>query len=96
MNTAERLLNLPEQHELFSELLKEIRALRMSGKDELWDVSDIATYLRYAKSTVHNKIITIPTFPRAVVIATADARNGTKRWKAEEVRQWAIRIREAR
>lgn len=91
MNAAE---NLPVNDAILNQILDELRRQRTSAKDELWDADDIATYLRYGKSTVQNKIITTPGFPRAVIIATTDSKKGTRRWKADEVRNWALKIRE--
>lgn len=91
MNTAEQL---PANQAILSQILDELRRQRTSTKDELWDADDIAAYLRYTKSTVQNKIIKTPGFPRAVIIATTDSKNGTRRWKADEVRNWALKIRE--
>ena len=91
MNTAEQLAT---DQAILSQILDELRRQRTSAKDELWDADDIASYLRYRKSTVQNKTIKTPGFPRAVILANADSKNGTRRWKADEVRAWALKIRE--
>ena len=92
MNTAEQLAT---DQAILSQILDELRRQRTSAKDELWDADDIASYLRYRKSTVQNKTLSAPGFPRAVILVNdADSKKGTKRWKAEEVRAWALKIRE--
>lgn len=60
---------------------------------DLWDTEHIARYLKYSYSTVRDKIICLPSFPRPIRINTA---NGTSlpRFKAREVIQWAESLQE--
>lgn len=62
-------------------------------KHELWDVADIAVYLKLSKSSVQHRSITRDDFPRAVRIPTENG-SGGRRWYAHEVKEWIKRNRE--
>lgn len=59
-----------------------------AGKNDIWDIGDIAQYLRYKKNTVYCKVLRHPTFPNPKILPT-----GAKRYRASEVKMWALRER---
>lgn len=66
-------------------ILDELQRQRV--KDDLWTADDIATYLKLKKSTVQQRILKSVGFPRPVILPTT-AEGGSKRWVADEVKQW--------
>ena len=72
-------------------ILKAIQELREQTGD-FWRVGQIATCFNCSKSTVQNRIITHPTFPRERRLPTGrDGGRGGPMWKASEVRAWPDR-----
>ena len=75
---------------MLSDLIAAINELRdaiqhpMPPEKRLWDHADIAAYLKYSKSAAH-RITSRMDFPRALQLVD----NGTPRWLAREVIQWA-------
>lgn len=55
---------------------------------DLWDTEHIAAYLKYSHSTVRDKILPLPSFPKPICIRTANG-SGLPRYKAREVVKWA-------
>lgn len=64
----------------------------MNSKNEepLWTASEIAHYLNLSKSSVQGRVICRPDFPRAIKLPS-----GGRRWVPAEVRDWALKQREA-
>lgn len=52
--------------------------------DVLWDVNDIATYLKRTPDNVRRKVITLAFFPEPIRIE-----GGHPRWYPSEVKHWA-------
>ena len=77
---------------LLLEILNELKSLR-SDSAELWNVDDIAHYVRLSRSSVQSRIICRKDFPRAIRIPT-DNGVGGRRWYAKEVKYWTSRNRE--
>jgi len=75
------------------DILKEIKNQRARIND-LWDVNDIAEFLRLSKSSVQSRVICRRDFPRCVRIPTGDTGLGGRRWIANEIRDWVLRHRE--
>ena len=73
-------------------ILKELQA-QNHLKSELWDVTEIARYLKLAKSTVQSRILRHPDFPPALRLPTSE-QGGGRRWLAKEVKRWAMKHRE--
>lgn len=73
-------------------VLTEIRdGIRSANKDSrLWDVHDIADYLKYSTKTVQNRIINIQGFPQPINLPTTD-NGGYDRWEPAEIKAWAKR-----
>lgn len=73
-------------------LLEEIASeLRISNSDKrMWSAGDIAAYMGLSKSTVQQRIICKPDFPRSVKIPTGD-RFTNRRWYPQEVKNWIKR-----
>lgn len=57
--------------------------------ESLWSVDDVARYFQTSGSTVYRSILCRPTFPRPIKIP-----GGPKRWKPQEVQEWAERQKE--
>jgi len=77
---------------LLLEILNELRSLKAESK-ELWNVDDIARYIRLSRSSIQSRIICRKDFPRAVRIPT-DSGLGGRRWYAAEVKYWISKNRE--
>ena len=65
-------------------------ALRL-GRPSLWTTKEIAAYFNVGVTTMNEKIICRPDFPKAIKI-TDDARG--KRWQPDEVIAWAKQQRD--
>lgn len=61
-------------------------------QSDLWNVDDIARYLKLGKASVQNRILNKNKFPRPFVIPTTET-GGAKRWKSKEVKKWTERFR---
>ncbi|NDF11525.1 MAG: hypothetical protein EB060_01745 [Proteobacteria bacterium] len=79
-----------QQELMLEKIVHYLRVIHSSSK-ELWTAQDIADYVSLKKKTVQNSIITKPTFPAPVLLAT-----GGKRWKAKEVKAWQEKQRLAK
>lgn len=77
---------------LLLEILNELKSLR-SDSAELWNVDDIAHYVRLSRSSVQSRLVCRKDFPRAVRIPTDNGMGG-RRWYAKEVKHWTSRNRE--
>lgn len=95
-NTAKKLLSEDRRdmimQKLLLEILNEIKGLR-AANDEIWNVDDIARYLRLSRSSVQSRVICRKDFPRAVRIPTNNGLGG-RRFYAKEIKQWVKRNRE--
>lgn len=81
------------EKEKISELLKTLINASLSDCT-LWDMNDIAHYMRLSKSSVQQRIITTSGFPKAIRLPTTD-NGGQRRWQPKEVKAWAARFKEA-
>lgn len=77
---------------LLLEILQELR-LHRAATTELWNVDDIARYVRLRRSSIQSRIICREDFPRAIRIPT-DSGLGGKRWYAKEVKYWISKNRD--
>lgn len=57
--------------------------------DELWDARQCASYLRVSPYTIAHEWAHQRGFPAAVTLG--DGPRAKRRWKADEIREWAIR-----
>lgn len=73
--------------------LEKLLERSMLSDNTLWDMNDIAAYMRLSKSTVQQRVINITGFPRAIKLPTTD-NGGQRRWQPNEVKAWAKRYRE--
>ena len=62
------------QH-LLLEILNELKALHATNA-EIWNVDDIARYMRLSRSSIQSRIICRKDFPRAVRIPTENGLGG--------------------
>ena len=58
------------------------------NEEKLWKIENIGEYFQTTPDTVYRKIVCRPTFPRPIKIP-----GGPKRWKPEEVKEWAESMR---
>jgi len=77
---------------LLLEILNELKSYR-AATTELWNVDDIARYIRLSRSSVQSRIICRKDFPRAIRIPSHTGLGG-RRWYAKEVKSWVARNRE--
>ena len=62
---------------------------RIPASVQLWDLDDIAEYLRLSKVSVQSRIACLPDFPKAIRLPTDGKKSGHPRYKAAEVISWA-------
>jgi len=74
------------------EILHELKSHR-AATTEIWNVDDIARYIRLSRSSVQSRIICRADFPRAVRIPTESGLGG-RRWYSKEVKYWIAKNRE--
>jgi hypothetical protein len=63
----------------------------------LWDVADIANYLRRSPATVRERIVCLPGFPkpfRTPTLREGEQTRGHPTWKAMEVIEWNQQYRD--
>ncbi len=80
-----------------ADILQELRQLNAKAinDDTLWDINDVASYLRVsAKHLQNNGTTERGDFPRAIALPLTEKRP-TKRWKARAVINWASKHRAA-
>lgn len=77
----------PGTNDLLSGILSELR--RQSAKDsDLWEIGEVADYLRLKKKSIYNSILKSESFPKPIILPS-DGR----RWVAKEVKAWALNQR---
>lgn len=82
-----------ETEALLKAILHKLTEHMIPVEVDLWDTEHIARYLKYSYTTVRDKIIVRPDFPRPILIN----RGGTRAhplYKAREVIQWAESLQE--
>lgn len=67
-------------------------SMRIPPERRLWGMTEIAEYSGYSPSTVQQRIVCLPTFPKRI---KADA-TSQPRWPAGEVMKWFEGRRETR
>ncbi len=77
---------------LLLEILNELKAQK-AERSEVWNVDDIANYMRLSRSSIQSRVISRKDFPRALRIPTDNGMGG-RRWYAKEVKEWLSRNRE--
>ena len=76
------------EKEILAAILQKLSEKSIPIEFDLWDTEHIAAYLKYSYSTVRDKILPLPSFPRPICIRTANG-SGLPRYKAREVIKWA-------
>lgn len=74
--------------EILKAILQKLTERSIPIEVDLWDTEHIAAYLKYSYSTVRDKILPLPSFPRPISIHTVNGA-GLPRYKAREVIAWA-------
>lgn len=74
-------------------ILQKLTERKIPLEVDLWDTEHIAAYLKRSHSTVRDKILPLPSFPKAIRIQTANG-TGLPLYKAREVIRWAESLQE--
>lgn len=62
---------------------------------DLWGGDEVAQFLKRDRRTTMERIVVMPTFPRAIRLPTISGGKGQPLWKAAEVVAWADSYQEA-
>ncbi|WP_321389318.1 hypothetical protein [Emcibacter sp.] len=76
---------------ILKKILEEVEKQNIN-QAELWDLGDLARYLKMSKSYIQHCIIGKNGFPPPIVLPTTE-KKGAKRWKSKEVKDWANKFR---
>jgi hypothetical protein len=76
------------EKEILAAILQKLSEKSIPVEVDLWDTEHIAAYLKYSHSTVRDKILPLPSFPKPICIRTSNG-SGLPRYKAREVIKWA-------
>lgn len=76
------------EKEILAAILQKLSEKPLPVEVDLWDTEHIARYLKYSHSTVRDKILPLPGFPKPICIRTSNGA-GLPRYKAREVIKWA-------
>lgn len=76
------------EKEFLAAILQKLSEKAIPIEVDLWDASHIAAYLKRSHSTVRDKILPLPSFPKPIRIHTANG-IGHPLYKAREVVRWA-------
>ena len=76
------------EKEILAAILQKLSEKSIPVEVDLWDTEHIAAYLKYSYSTVRDKILPLPSFPKPICIRTANG-SGLPRYKARDVIKWA-------
>lgn len=76
------------EKELLAAILQKLTEKAIPVEVDLWDTEHIAAYLKRSYTTVRDKIIVRPDFPKAIKINRNQER-AHPLYKAREVIQWA-------
>lgn len=83
------------EKELLAAILQKLSAKTIPVEVDLWDTEHIAAYLKRSYSTVRDKIIVRPDFPRPIKLNATQER-AHPLYKAREVIRWAENLQEDR
>ena len=86
------MIEVGTMEKLLLEILNEMKAQRAEST-EIWNVDDIAHYMRLSRSSIQSRVISRNDFPRALRIPTENGLGG-RRWYSIEVKQWLAKNRE--
>ena len=78
---------------LLAAILQKLTERAIPLEVDLWDTEHIAAYLKRSHSTVRDKILPLPSFPKPIRIQTANG-TGHPLYKAREVIQWTENLQE--
>ena len=76
------------EKEILAAILQKLSEKTIPVEIDLWDASHIAAYLKRSHSTVRDRILPLPSFPKAIRIQTSNG-TGHPLYKAREVVRWA-------
>lgn len=76
------------EKEILAAILQKLSAKSIPVEVDLWDTEHVAAYLKRSYSTVRDKIIVRPDFPRPIKLNATQER-AHPLYKAREVIRWA-------
>jgi hypothetical protein len=76
------------EKEILAAILQKLSEKSIPVEVDLWDTEHIAAYLKRSYSTVRDKVLPLPSFPRPIRLQTANG-TGYPLYKAREVIRWA-------
>jgi hypothetical protein len=76
------------EKELLAAILQKLTERMITVEVDLWDTEHVAAYLKRSYTTVRNKIIVRPDFPRPIKFNATQERAHTL-YKVREVIRWA-------
>ena len=62
---------------------------------DLWSGDEVAQFLKRDRRTAMERIVVLPSFPRAIRLPTVPGGKGQPLWKASEVIAWADSYQDA-
>lgn len=81
------------ERELLAAILQKLSEKSIPVEVDLWDTEHIAAYLKRSYSTVRDKVLPLPSFPKPIRLRTSNG-TGYPLYKAREVIQWAESLQE--
>lgn len=82
-----------DEKEILRAILQKLTEQKIPLEVDLWDTEHIAAYLKRSYSTVRDKIIVRPDFPKPIRINPTKERSHPL-YKAREVIEWAESLQE--
>jgi hypothetical protein len=82
-----------DEKEILKAILQKLTERAIPIEVDLWDTEHIALYLKRSYTTVRDKILCLPNFPRPIRIMPNKERSHPL-YKAREVIQWAESLQE--
>lgn len=76
------------EKELLAAILQKLTERIIPIEVDLWDTEHIAAYLKRSYSTVRDKVLPLPSFPKPIRLQTSNG-TGHPLYKAREVIRWA-------
>ena len=73
--------------------LIEILSRNNLSNNTLWDMDDLAEFMRLSKSSVQSRVINQRHFPRVISIPLSTGKQSNRRWLPKEVKEWALKHR---
>lgn len=82
-----------ENREVLGQIMEAVAkhfGTRIPIEIDLWSGDEIAAYLKKERRTVMERIVCLPSFPRAIRLPTATGGSAQPLWQAKQVIAWAL------